>query len=155
MARRVDKAKIRYAENCIASGMLDGAAARHIAEHFGIALSTAYDYLNLAYQEVAETVKTDTARKKGRIEAMISQAAMRSLKGGKLREFLKSVELLMRLQGLDKVTVDMSSVTKVVTDNFDPSKLTPEQLDNFEALMVAAGAVVPDVNRPDGDAEDQ
>ena len=109
MPRRPDKAKIRYAENCIASGMLDGGAARHIAEHFGIALSTAYDYLNLAYQEVAQTVKTDTARKKGRIEAMISQAAMRSLKANKIREFLKSVELLMRLQGLDKLRLDIQN----------------------------------------------
>ena len=144
MPRRIDKAKVRYAENCIASGMLDGAAARHIAEYFGIALSTAYDYLNLAYQEVAETVKTDTARKKGRIEAMISQAAMRSLKSGKIREFLKSVELLMRLQGLDKIKIDMTSIP--ISDDLDTSKMTREQMLEIELALSSAGVKLPDLN---------
>ena len=40
---------------------------------------------------------------------MISQAAMRSLKANKIREFLKSVELLMRLQGLDKLRLDIQN----------------------------------------------
>lgn len=69
------------------------------------------------------------------------------------RDQLQAIkELLDRGYGKPPQTVTVEKPVEV--DCFDTGKLSPDELDKLEGLLVLAGAMVPEASEPD-DAEDQ
>ena len=130
MPGRHDRQKTIYAEGCIAQGMTDGQSVRSLMEKFGISQATAYRYLDRAYQEFTLARAPELAKKKARIEFQISAQMRRALHrmttlsdgtraaAPNLTEVGKCIDRLMRLQGLDKQTIEIgaSGVTATIAE---------------------------------------
>lgn len=102
MGRRQDKGLLEYVMELIPVGLTDAQIARRVCKDRKVSRSTAYKYLDLAYEELKGRIDIDTRTR------AISQAAVQiamdralALKHGDRREAGKAVDRFMRLHGLD------------------------------------------------------
>lgn len=117
MGRRQDKGLLEYVLELIPVGLTDSQIARRVCKERKVSRSTAYKYLDLAYEELKTRIDLDMRTR------AISQAAVQiamdralALKHGDRREAGKAVDRFMRLHGID------GSLQSVVVNNTNTSE---------------------------------